>query len=49
MLLNRQIGLRLIIGLLFAKYENSLVENKNTNLMGGQNNDKEGTYNEGTY
>jgi hypothetical protein len=48
MLLNRQIGFGLIIGLLLAKYDNSLVETKHTNLMGGQNNDKEGNYKERT-
>ena len=32
MLLNRQTDLGLIIGLLPVKYENSLVENKNSNL-----------------
>ena len=45
MLLNRQIGFGLIIGLLFAKYDNSLVEtNKNKiniNIKGEQGNEKE--------
>lgn len=43
MLLNRQNGPGLIIGLLFAISENSLVENNknNINIKGEQGNDKE--------
>ena len=41
MLLNQQIDLGLIIGLLFDKYENNYVEQTNTNLKGEQGNDKE--------
>ena len=36
MLLNRQIGFGLMIGLLFAMYENSLVENKNAKIKEGK-------------
>lgn len=45
MLLNRQIGFGLIIGLLFAISDNSLVENNknkiNINIKGEQGNEKE--------
>ena len=36
MLLNRQIGFGLMIGLLFAMYENSLAENKNAKIKEGK-------------
>ena len=42
-LINQQIGFGLIIGLLFAIYKNSLVENNknNINIKGEQGNEKE--------